>query len=411
MSKKQMKKLSTVKSFIYNCRKCGACGGKVTGRVPYVCPVRESTAGFEHFYSRGKIILAQGMLEGKIAPSQTLAEAIYSCTLCGNCMVQCGATDQETGKPLVNTTKIVEAMRADILEQNPEFVDRAYQALLKSTRQYDNPWGVPRATKGKWTKGLGLKDAQKEQAAVLLFTGCTVPSNPALTGRAKKAALILKKAGVDFAVLGQHEPCCGSVQKRIGDLELAREMMEKNIVLFNSLGCETIVTLCAGCCSMLKKEYAEAATGLKPRVLHFVEFLEKLVTQEKLSFPKKKTLTVAYHDPCHLGRHLGVFDAPREILQSLPGITLVERAATRENTICCGAGGGMRIFAGGSIAEDIGFKAVMDAQQAGAEAIVTACPFCELNLEAAAKRLDSPMPVYDIIDLVSEALGKESKQK
>jgi len=411
MSKKQMKKLSTVKSFIYNCRKCGACGGKVTGRVPYVCPVREATPGFEHFYSRGKIIIAQGMLEGKIASSQTLAEAIYSCTLCGNCMVQCGATDQETGKPLVNTTKIVEAMRADILEQNPEFVDRAYQALLKSTRQYDNPWGVPRATKGKWTKGLGLKDAQKEQAAVLLFTGCTVPSNPALTGRAKKAALILKKAGVDFAVFGQHEPCCGSVQKRIGDLELAREMMEKNIVLFNSLGCETIVTLCAGCCSMLKNEYAEAETGLKPRVLHFVEFLEKLVAQKKLSFPEKKTLTVAYHDPCHLGRHLGVFDAPREILNSLPGVTLVERAATRENTICCGAGGGMRIFAGGAIAEDIGVKAVMAAQQAGAEAIVTACPFCELNLDAAAKRLDSPIPVYDIIDLVSEALGKESKQK
>jgi len=408
MTKKQMKKLSAVKSYIYNCRKCGACGGKVTGRVPYVCPVRESTAGFEHFYSRGKIILAQGMLEGKIAPSQTLAEAIYSCTLCGNCMVQCGATDQETGKPLVNTTKIVEAMRADILEQNPEFVDRAYQALLISTRQYDNPWGLPRATKGKWTKGLGLKDAQKGQAAVLLFTGCTVPSNPALTGRAKKAAAILKKAGVDFAVLGQHEPCCGSVQKRIGDLELAREMMVKNSALFNSLGCSTIVTLCAGCCSMLKNEYAEAETGLKPRVLHFVEFLEKLVTQKKLSFSQKKTLTVAYHDPCHLGRHLGVFDAPREILQRLPGITLVERAATRENTICCGAGGGMRIFAGGSIAEDIGFKAVMDAQQAGAEAIVTACPFCELNLDAAAKRLDSPLPVYDIIDLVSDALEVKS---
>jgi heterodisulfide reductase subunit D len=404
MSKKQMKNLSTVKSFIYNCRKCGACGYKVTGRVPYVCPVREATAGFEHFYSRGKIIIAQGMLEGSIAPSQTLAEASYSCTLCGNCMVQCGATDQETGQPLVNTTKIVEAMRADILEQNPELVDRAYQALLKSTRQYDNPWGVPRATKGRWTKGLGLKDAQKDQAEVLLFTGCTVPSNPALTGRAKKSALILKKAGVDFAVLGQHEPCCGSVQKRIGDLELAREMMLKNSALLNSIGCDTIVTLCAGCCSMLKNEYAEAEAGLKPRVLHFVEYLEKLVAQKKLSFPGKKTLTVAYHDPCHLGRHLGVFDAPREILQKLPGITLVERDATRENTICCGAGGGMRIFAGGAIAEEIGIKAVTAAQQAGAEAIVTACPFCELNLEAAANRLDDPLPVYDIVDVVCEAL-------
>jgi Fe-S oxidoreductase len=155
---------------------------------------------------------------------------------------------------------------------------------------------------------------------------------------------------------------------------------------------------------MLKNEYAEAGTGLKPKVLHFVEFLEKLVAQKKLSFPERKSLTVAYHDPCHLGRHLGVYDAPREILQSLPGVTLVERAATRENTICCGAGGGMRIFAGGTVAEDIGVNAAMDAQQAGAEAIVTACPFCELNLDAAAKRLDFSMPVYDIIDIVANAL-------
>jgi len=409
MNKRQMKKLSAVKGYIYNCRKCGACGGKVTARVPYVCPVREATPGFEHFYSRGKIIIAQGMLEGSIAPSASLAEAMYSCTLCGNCMVQCGAIDQETGQPLVNTTKIVEAMRADLLGQNPELVDSAYRALLKSTRQYDNPWGVPRATKGKWTKGLGLKDAQKEQAPVLLFTGCTVPSNPSLLERAKKAAAILKKAGVDFAVLGQHEPCCGSVQKRIGDFELAREMMEKNISLFNATGCDTMVTLCAGCCSMLKNEYAEAETALKPKVLHFVEFLEKLIAKKKFSFPGNKSLSVAYHDPCHLGRHLGVFDAPREILQSLPGVKLVERAATRENTICCGAGGGMRIFSNGTIAEDIGVKAAMAAQQAGAEAIVTACPFCELNLSAAAKRLDSPLPVYDIIDLVSDALGIESK--
>ena len=404
MSKKQMTKLSAVKSYIYNCRKCGVCGGKVTGRVPYVCPVREATPGFEHFYSRGKIIIAQGILEGSIAPSASLAEAMYSCTLCGNCMTQCGATDQETGQPLVNTTKIVEAMRADLLEHNPEFVDPAYQALLKSTRQYDNPWGVPRTKKGKWTKGLGLKDAQKERAAVLLFTGCTVPSNPSLLERAKKAAAILNKAGVDFAVLGQHEPCCGSVQKRIGDFELAREMMKKNIFLFNSIGCDTIVTLCAGCCSMLKNEYAASETALKPKAYHLVEFLAKLVREKKLIFAIKQTRTVTYHDPCHLGRHLGVFDAPREILQGLPGIKLVERSATRENTICCGAGGGMRIFAGGTIAEDIGVKAAMAAQQAGAEAIVTACPFCELNLDAAAKRLDAPLPVYDIIDLVSDAL-------
>lgn len=398
--------MHAVKKFIYNCRKCGACVGKVTTRVPYVCPVREATPGFEHFSARGKIIIAQGVLEGSIEPSQTLADAAYSCTLCGNCVLQCGAIDQETGKPLVDTTQIIEALRADLLESYPELIDRDYKTVLTLTRTYDNPWGVPRSTKGKWATELGLKDAQKERAAVLLFTGCTVASNPALLERAKKAAAILKIAGVDFAVLGQHEPCCGSVQKRIGDGGLARQMMGKNISLFNTTGCDTIVTLCAGCYSMLKQEYQEGAadTKLNPAVYHFVEFLEKLIRQQKLSFCRGKLLTVAYHDPCHLGRHMGVYDPPREILRNLPGVKLVERAANRESTLCCGAGGGMRIFADGACAVDIGLRAVEAARLAGAEALATACPFCELNLNAAAQKIDSLLPVYDIIDLVADCL-------
>lgn len=401
-----MTKLRAIKHYIYNCRKCGACVGKVTSRVPYVCPVREVTPGFEHFSARGKIIIAQGVLEGSIEPSKTLADAAYSCTLCGNCMLQCGAIDQETGKPLVDTTQIIEALRADLLETYPDLIDHSYKKVLTLTRTYDNPWGVPRATKGKWAAALGLKDAQKEQAPVLLFVGCTVASNLSLTDRAQKAAFILKHAGVDFAVLGRDEPCCGSVQKRIGEFGLARRMMEKNISLFNATGCDTIVTLCAGCYSMLNNDYqADAAHAkLRPRVLHFVEFLEKLIGQQNLSFGRGKSLTIAYHDPCHLGRHMGVYDPPREILRNLPGVKLVERAATRENTLCCGAGGGMRLFADGACAIDIGLRAIESAWHAGADALATACPFCELNLNAAAQRLDSLLPVYDIIDLVADSL-------
>ncbi len=404
MNTQQMKKLNAIKQYIYKCRKCGACVGKVTSRVPYVCPVREATPGFEHFSPRGKIIIAQGVLERNIELSQTLADVVYSCTLCGNCSLQCGAIDHETGKPLVDTIQIVEALRADLLAEYPQLIDRAYQRVLTLTRAYDNPWGVPRATKGKWATELGLKDAQKERAPVLLFTGCTIASNPALLERAKKAAAILKKAGVDFAVLGRHEPCCGSVQKRIGDVELAQQMMEQNISLLNATGCDTIVTLCAGCCSMLKNEYQVAHTKLKPAVHHLVEFLARLLNQQRLSLLRKKSCTVTYHDPCHLGRYMGIYDPPRELLRSLPGVTLVERAATRENTLCCGAGGGMRIFADGVLAVDIGLRAVESARHAGAEALVTACPFCELNLQAAANRLDIPLPVYDMVDLVYEML-------
>jgi len=251
---------------------------------------------------------------------------------------------------------------------------------------------------------MGLKHAQKEPAPVLLFIGCTMASSQILSERAKKAAQILQKAGVDFAILGKDEPCCGSVQKRIGDPALAGTMMEENISLFNSLGCKTIVTLCAGCSSMIKKEYGEAQNKLEPNVVHIVEFLPKLIKEKKLVLKKTPSLRATYHDPCHLGRYLGIYDEPREILSALPGLTLLERTATKENTICCGAGGGMRIFESGVLAEQIGRAAVESAAGIGAEALVTACPFCEMNLDAAAKNLNNQIRIYDIIDLVYEAI-------
>ncbi len=380
------------------------CGNKVKSGVPYVCPVKESTPGFDHFYSRGKTVIAQGLLEGALEPSPELAEVLFSCTLCGNCMTQCGSMDQDTGEVLVDTTEIVEAMRADFLENYPQWINPAYQSILNSTRQYNNPWGLPRTAKEKWAKKMQLKNIQKEPAPVLLYTGCTMPSSQSLSSRARKAAEILSRADVDFAILGKDEPCCGSVQKRIGDRKLSGEMMEENIELFNSLGCETIVSLCAGCANMLKNDYGQAQTELKPRVLHIVEFLPKLITEGKLQLKNEHPLKVAYHDPCHLGRHMGVYNQPRTILNNLPGVELIERAATRENTICCGAGGGMRIFESGKIAEQIGKAAVEAAINTGAEALVTACPFCEMNLETAAGNQDTQIPVYDIVDLVYETL-------
>ena len=404
MGKESMYNLRKVSQSIYSCRRCGMCGNKVATGVPYICPVRESTPGFDHFYARGKTVIAQGLLEGEIEPSQELAEVIFSCTLCGNCMTQCGSINQDTGEALVDTNKIVEAMRADFLENHPTWIDPAYRSVLSSTRQYNNPWGLPRTAKGKWAKGMKLKNARKEPAPLLLFVGCTMASSQELSPRARKAAEIMSTANVDFAILGKDEPCCGSVQKRIGDVELAREMMEENVNMFNSLGCETIVTLCAGCANMLKNDYRETKEKLKPKVLHIVEFLPKLIQEGKLQLRGKHSLKVSYHDPCHLGRHMGIYDEPRAILDALPGVDVIERPATKENTICCGAGGGMRIFESGSLAEKIGQATLQSAIEVGAEALVTACPFCEMNLETAAKNPKNQIPVYDIIDLVYEAV-------
>jgi len=319
-------------------------------------------------------------------------------------MAKCGAVDRETGGALVDTVAVVEAMRSDLLEEHPEWVDAEYRNLLSATKQYDNPWGLPRSAKAKWAKKLSLPNALEQPSEVLLFVGCTTASNPTLHERAIKAAEIMQKAGVDAAILGKDEPCCGSVQRRIGAVGQADEMMSANIALFNRTGCTSIVTLCAGCANALKNDYTGGEETLKPNVFHIVEFLAQLLKAGRLNLKKNNPRKIVYHDPCHLGRHMGIYDAPRDVLSALPGVELVERTATRENTICCGAGGGMRIFESGSLAGDIGRLAVESAVQAGTQELVSACPFCEMNLEAAAKGCSSQVEVCDIIDMVYDAL-------
>lgn len=397
-----LKNLRLQASSIYSCRSCGMCGNKMTAKVPYVCPLREATPGFDHFYARGKIVIARGLIEGSFEMTPDLAEAAYGCMLCGNCMTQCGATDRTTAEPLVDTVRVVEALRADLLSGHPEWVAEGYRALLSATRQYDNPWSVPRSAREKWCKGLGLPRARDGQSDVLLFVGCTIASTPGLHAQARKAVDILRAAGITPAVLGRDEPCCASVQRRIGAADMAEEMVRKNVELLNAAGCSEIVALCAGCANMLANDYRTA--GLKARVRHIVPCMADLIKQGSLVFPRRVARTVCYHDPCHLGRHMGIYDQPRDVLKALPGLALVERAATRQNTLCCGAGGGMRVFEDGARALDIARAGLLSAREAGAGALVTACPFCELNLGAAAQTMPEPMPVLDIIDVVHDAL-------
>jgi len=387
---------------IYSCRSCGMCGNKMTAKVPYVCPLKEATAGFDHFYARGKIVIARGLLEGALEMTPDLAEAAYGCMLCGNCMTQCGATDRTTAEPLVDTVRIVEALRADLLRSHPEWVPEGYRALLSATRQYGNPWAAPRSAREKWCKGLDLPRAPHAGCDVLLFVGCTIASTAALHEQARRAVHVLRAAGINPAIMGRNEPCCASVQRRIGAVDMAADMVRVNVEQLNATGCSEIVALCAGCANMLANDYR--AAGLKARVRHLVPFLAELLEQGRLVPRNAYPHTVCYHDPCHLGRHMGIYDQPRSVLRAIPGLRLVERTATGKNTLCCGAGGGMRVFESGARALDIARAGLLQAVQSGAERMVSACPFCEMNLTAAAQTLSEPIPVLDIIDLVFAAV-------
>ena len=150
-----------------------------------------------------------------------------------------------------------------------------------------------------------------------MFVGCTIASMPEMHGLARKAVSILQQAGVNVRILGRDEPCCGSVQRRIGAIDMARDMQTRNIAMLNQTGCTDIVALCAGCANMLDRDYRPA--GLQPRVSHIVPFIAGLLKQGRLEPRQVSEQTVCYHDPCHLGRHMGIYDEPRDVLRHFPG--------------------------------------------------------------------------------------------
>ena len=205
---------------------------------------------------------------------------------------------------------------------------------------------------------------------------------------------------MDFGILGAKERCCGSTAFRVGAVDMFEKYKKANVKQLNGLGIKTLVTACAGCYSTFANEY----TGeLDFEVLHIVEFIARLVAEEKLTFKNELNLKVTYHDPCHIGRYGGLYDEPREILKALPGVDFREMVRIREYSLCCGSGGGVKT-AYPEVAMETAKMRVREAKDTGAEMIVTCCPFCEMNLKDGANADPEPMQVVDLLQLVSEAL-------
>jgi heterodisulfide reductase subunit D len=281
--------------------------------------------------------------------------------------------------------------------------------LVVSVKAYDNPWQQPRSSRARWAKMAKKqkriveepKDANKKKAEVLYFVGCTASYDINTIEVAINTVNILNRAGVDFGMLGQKEKCCGSVLLRMGDAEYER-IAGESIEQINKLGIKTLVTSCAGCFKTIKHDWPRAGK-LNFEVKHMVEFLVDLVKEGKLKLGKELKKTVTYHDPCHLGRHSCVYDAPREILKMIPGLNLVEMERAVEYSRCCGAGGGVK--AGfPDIQDKMSQRRIEEAEAAGAEELVSACPFCYQGLQVGIQAMNSSVRMRDITELVAEAM-------
>ena len=384
------------------CTRCGECTSK--------CPTGGEAQDEELITPRGKILrlreyyraeygLKARILGPKLIPEEglkELSERAYECTICGQCMTVCPAH--------LDTIDMWENMR-EFLVANGLGPMPAHEQIVKSIENYDNPWMQPRTQRSRWSRSLSkeipIRDSLKEHADVLYFVGCTAAYDPNIRGMAENTVRVLHRAGVDFGTLGNEEGCCGSTMMRTGLAESTRGMVERNIERFERASPSLIVTSCAGCYKTIRQDYPRYGK-VPARIVHITQYVNELLDAGKLSLPRMLDSTVAFHDPCHLGRHNLLYEEPRRMLESIQGLTVVEMERNRENARCCGAGGGVKT-AFPDLANDISKLRIADAERTGCDILTTSCPFCYQSLKSAIEASESKMRMMDIMELVAAA--------
>jgi Fe-S oxidoreductase len=411
---------------LVNCERCSMCKWVHPWSVKShdrarVCPSMQEYL-YDAYSAQGRFDVARALLEGEIELTDKVLEVIYACTLCGGCDVTCKFTrDME---PL----EVLHELRKYAVEQGKGPLP-GHMPAVDSIRKNSNPWLQPKTRRAHWARNLKVKDLNEEKAEVLYFAGCTYSYNANLQNVARGTLRILQSAGVDVGILGNNEACCASPVLKVGMDEMFFEHARSNVKLFNSLGIKKIVTSCAGCYGIFQGHYP----GVEPmnyELVHSVDLLDQLIREGKVKFKNKVPMKVTWHDPCHLGRggekedlwegerlkwgisdpprqrnfgSNGVFDAPRNILQAIPGIEFIEMERIREFSWCCGAGGGVK-SAFPEFALHSAQERIAEASATGAEAVVTSCPWCESNLADGAAASDSSLKIVSLVELIEKAL-------
>lgn len=372
---------------IMACIMCGFCRNG--------CPTYAERL-LESVNARGRVILAYNLMTGRLAPSDEVAGRFYACTTCQNCRLVCPAA--------IDVGEVVEAARRRLVEAG--YLPQTFKPLLDNMKQRGNPFGEDEA---KRTELYPASYKEPEGSLdVLLYLGC-VPSYQDVR-IVPSVMKLMERVGVRYGSLGVKEHCCGYLAYLVGSMDEFRKSMEANLSSFSRVGPGLLVTTCAGCYKTFKELYprymGEEAPPM-PEVLHLVEYVERLLAEDKLIFRGTFPAKMVYHDPCDLGRHMGVYEPPRRVLQAVPGVQLLEFPLNRQLAKCCGGGGGLKAF-DNSMSDEIAYKRVRQAAGIGAEVIVSACPSCKRSLQAAAARLKREdkvkIQVMDITEVLAKAL-------
>jgi len=359
------------------CFQCGLCD--------VVCPWNRVTT-----FSMRKIVR-----QATFGMTDIESEDIWRCTTCGRCPQHCPRDVQQIQSGV--------ALRRIATEYGvfPKSV-QPIRTVRGSLVGEGNTLGEERAKRGDWAKGLSV-ESFAEGMDLLYFPGCYPSYDPRSKKVAVATATILKKAGVQFGILGPQENCCGESIRKTGDEEVFRRLARENIKTFIDNGVKKILVSSPHCYHTFKNEYPDFMVHFE--VIHMSQLLATLIREGRIDLKGEYAKKVTYHDPCYLGRHNGIYDEPREVLKSVPGLQLSEMPDCRVDSLCCGGGGG-RVWMETQKGERFSDLRIEQGIGLGAEVLATACPYCITMFEDSRVTMgvDDKIEVKDITEIIADVI-------
>jgi heterodisulfide reductase subunit D len=365
------------------CIKCSTCKYSYKEFEPS-CPSGEKFL-FESYWASGRIRTIRGLINGDLEWSEDLKDPIFACTTCGACIDSCNAPHADYIVDMIEALRELAVKHIGSAE-NQEF-------LISRCEESCNPYGEPNSDNIELKKKFNLPD----KAEWVYYIGCT--SNYRQQNLRDSTIRFLKKAGINFTLIDEH--CCTSPMIRTGQIGIVNDYMNYNIAQIKNTGASKVITSCAGCYKTIKRDFKRFGGEYDFEVYHTVELVKQLLDEGKITFKSEYNKTVTYHDPCHLGRHMGIYEIPREIYKQIPGLKLVEMKRNRNFAWCCGAGGGVKIGYP-DWAVEVSSERLKEAKETGATVVSSTCPFCRTNLSDANKNYNFEFEVLDLMEIIDQ---------
>jgi Fe-S oxidoreductase/FAD/FMN-containing dehydrogenase len=373
--------------YAYACSQCGYCVDECDqyyGR------------GWESQTARGKWYYLRQVLAGKARWNQKMVDSVMACTTCELCNVRC-SEDLPIEPSWLK-------LRGELIHDEGWLTFPPFEIMRASLQKELNIWAAYRSERPRWMPEERL-GALPERAEVAYFPGCT--ASLVEKDIAQSTACLLSKAGVEFTYLGDDEGCCGIPMLVSGLWDSWEEILRHNVDAMKARGVKTVVTSCPACWLVWHTLYPQWAQKLGIEydfeAKHWSEVVAGQIAAGKMVFDRPQNLKVTWHDSCHMGRAGKIYDAPRQVIQAIPGVELVEMEHNREQAHCCGSV--LSLVADPSAAERIGDLRLQEATATGAQALIASCPCCEVQLRVTAEKTANTLPIVDLAHLACDGAG------